>query len=422
MVNIYGTLGPACASEKVLAEMFSLGMTGMRLNLSHVTLAESGDLIGKMKRAAEKCGVKPQLLVDLQGPELRTGTISEPVSLKNGDIVEICGIPEKVKDSSVSGADRKEIAQKSENKDIEKIPAEKNTFGKGSGNADRSQNKHDHVKAPGEYAKIMLPGLTFPYLIPGQEVLLDDGKIHLKIVEKAENVTENGGENTQEKRYFAKVLWGGLLKSRKSAALPGAKIYPPTLTNSDLANIKIAKEMGVTGVMQPFVRDHSDLECVKEMGVTGVMQPFVRDHSDLECVKEALREAGAEDIRLFAKIENMDGVRKLEKLLPAADEIVIARGDLGNAVHLWDLPGVQRQISEKCRAAGKPFMVVTQMLASMERSPVPTRAEVNDIFHAVMDGAASIMVTGETAVGDYPVEVIRYMVNTVRSAEKEENR
>lgn len=305
-----------------------------------------------------------------------------------------------MKDSSVSGADRKEIAQKSENKDIEKIPAEKNTFGKGSGNSDRSQNKRDHVKAPGEYAKIMLPELTFPYLIPGQEVLLDDGKIHLKIVEKAENVAENGGENTQGKRYFAKVLWGGLLKSRKSAALPGAKIYPPTLTNSDLANIKIAKEMGVTGVMQPFVRDHSDLECVKE----------------------ALREAGAEDIRLFAKIENMDGVRKLEELLPAADEIVIARGDLGNAVHLWDLPGVQRQISEKCRAAGKPFMVVTQMLASMERSPVPTRAEVNDIFHAVMDGAASIMVTGETAVGDYPVEVVRYMVNTVRSAEKEENR
>ena len=395
MVNIYGTLGPACASEKVLAEMFSLGMTGMRLNLSHVTLAESGDLIGKMKRAAEKCGVKPQLLVDLQGPELRTGTISEPVSLKNGDIVEICGIPEKVKDSSVSGADRKETAQKSENKDIEKIPAEKNTFGKGSGNADRSQNKRDHVKAPGEYAKIMLPELTFPYLIPGQEVLLDDGKIHLKIVENPVSMPENRGEEIEKKRCFAKVLWGGLLKSRKSVALPGAKIYPPTLTKADLENIKIAKEMGVTGVMQPFVRDHRDLECVKK----------------------TLQEAGAEDIRLFAKIENMDGVRKLEELFPAADEIVIARGDLGNAVHLWDLPGVQRQISEKCRKAGKPFMVVTQMLASMECSPVPTRAEVNDIFHAVLDGASSIMVTGETAVGDYPVEVIRYMANTVKSAE-----
>lgn len=400
MVNIYGTLGPACGSEKVLAEMFSLGMTGMRLNLSHVTLAESGELIGKMKRAAEKSGVKPQLLVDLQGPELRTGTVAEPVALKNGDVVEICGIPEKVKNSAEAGTTGTEIVQKTGNKDLAKITVEKNMIGKGSEKTERTKNKCDHVKVPGEYVKIMLPELTFPYLVPGQEVLLDDGKIHLKIVEKPENVDGNGGENTQEKRYFAKILWGGLLKSRKSAALPGAKIYPPTLTNSDLANIKIAKEMGVTGVMQPFVRDHRDLECVKE----------------------ALREAGAGDIKLFAKIENMDGVRKLEELLPAADEIVIARGDLGNAVHLWDLPGVQRQISEKCRAAGKPFMVVTQMLASMERSPVPTRAEVNDIFHAVLDGASSIMVTGETAVGDYPVEVIRYMVNTVRSAEKEENK
>ena len=366
MVNIYGTLGPACSNEKVLAEMFSLGMTGMRLNLSHVTLAESGKLIEKMKRAAEKCGVKPQLLVDLQGPELRTGTVTEPVALKNGDIVEICGIPEKM--DHLVAADKKAIAK----------------------------NKRDHMKVPGEYAKIMLPELMLPYLLPGQEVLLDDGKIHLKIVEKPENVKKNGGEDAGENRHFAKVLWGGLLKSRKSAALPGAKIYPPTLTKADLANIRIAKEMGVTGVMQPFVRDRRDLERVKE----------------------ALREAGAADVKLFAKIENMDGVRKLEELLPAADEIVIARGDLGNAVHLWDLPGVQRQISEKCRAAGKPFMVVTQMLASMERSPVPTRAEVNDIFHAVLDGASSIMVTGETAVGDYPVEVIKYMVNTVRSAEK----
>lgn len=397
MVNIYGTLGPACGSEKVLAEMFSLGMTGMRLNLSHVTLAESGELIGKMKRAAEKSGVKPQLLVDLQGPELRTGSVTEPVSLKNGDIVEICGIPEKVRNSAEAGTAGKEIVQKNEAKDFAKIAVEKNMIGKGCGNTDRSKNKRDHVKMPGEYAKIMLPELTFPYLVPGQEVLLDDGKIHLKIVEKPEIVDENSGQNTQGKRYFAKVLWGGLLKSRKSVALPGAKIYPPTLTSSDLANIKLAKEMGVTGVMQPFVRDHRDLERVKEV----------------------LREAGAEDIRLFAKIENMDGVRKLEELLPAADEIVIARGDLGNAVHLWDLPGIQRLISEKCRAAGKPFMVVTQMLASMERSPVPTRAEVNDIFHAVLDGASSIMVTGETAVGDYPVEVIRYMVNTVRSAEKD---
>mgnify|MGYP002623356767 CR=1 FL=1 len=119
----------------------------------------------------------------------------------------------------------------------------------------------------------------------------------------------------------------------------------------------------------------------------------------------------------FAKIENMEGVSNLEELIPACDEIVIARGDLGNAMPLWELPRVQKCISAKCRQAQKPFMVVTQMLASMEYKAVPTRAEVSDIFNAVCDGAASVMVTGETAVGDYPVDVIRYLAKTVSEAE-----
>ena len=92
-------------------------------------------------------------------------------------------------------------------------------------------------------------------------------------------------------------------------------------------------------------------------------------------------------------------------------------GDLGNSGPLWKLPALQKRIAAACREAGRPFMVVTQMLASMEQNPVPTRAEVSDIFNAVLDGAASVMVTGETAVGKYPVEVMRYLVNTVREAE-----
>lgn len=375
MVKIYGTLGPACQDEKILTEMFALGMTGMRLNLSHVTLAESGELIGKMKRAAESCGVKPQLLIDLQGPELRTGAVAEPILLKNEEIVEIC-----------AAADQKVVEFLEKNREELTETADK----KKNSESSLVQNRTSAQRMP---ARIELPDITIPYLIPGQEILLDDGKIHLKVVENSENIKLGSGE---KRRYFAKVLWGGLLKSRKSAAFPGAKINSPTLTKADLENIRLAKEMGVTGVMQPFVRGREDLECVKN----------------------ALQEAGAEEVKLFAKIENLDGVRKLEELLPGADEIVIARGDLGNAVHLWDLPSVQREISQKCLATGKPFMVVTQMLASMERNPVPTRAEVNDIFHAVLDGASSVMVTGETAAGDYPVEVIRYLVNTVRSAEK----
>jgi pyruvate kinase len=129
-------------------------------------------------------------------------------------------------------------------------------------------------------------------------------------------------------------------------------------------------------------------------------------------------EAGCGHLRLFAKIENREGMEKLPELIEVCDEIVIARGDLGNAMPLWELPAAQKIIAARCRAAGRDFMVVTQMLASMEHSPVPTRAEVGDIFNAVLDGAASVMVTGETAVGEYPVETIRYLVKAAREAER----
>ena len=118
--------------------------------------------------------------------------------------------------------------------------------------------------------------------------------------------------------------------------------------------------------------------------------------------------------------EAEDGVENLESFFDYADEIVIARGDLGNAVPLWELPRIQKDISARCRAHSMPFMVVTQMLSSMEHSKVPTRAEVSDIYNAVLDGAASVMVTGETAVGENPVEVIRYLVNMSQAANEKD--
>ena len=306
MLDIYGTLGPRCAERGTLAKMFAAGMSGVRLNLSHVTLA----------------GKRAQLLIDLQGPELRVGSLSEPMKLEEGTSVTL-------------GADG-----------------------------------------------VPVPALILPALKPGQEVLLDDGKLLLEIVTANADFAE------------AKVLRGGVLQSRKSIALPGLRLRPPTLTETDLENIRLAKDFGVTAVMQPFVRDRQDLLTVRA----------------------ALDAFDGRDIRLFAKIENLDGVAHLSELLDACDEIVIARGDLGNAMPLWELPRVQKEIAAACREAGRPFMVVTQMLASMERSPVPTRAEVSDIFNAVLDGAASVMVTGETAVGDHPVEVIRYLANTAAEA------
>lgn len=327
-MDIYGTLGPSCAEVSILAQMFENGMTGIRLNLSHISLPEAADQIKMLHEAAEEAGVKPQLLIDMQGPELRVGRMSAPIWLENGGSVYLAAKPEK--------------------------------------------------------NSILISKEVFLSIESGQELLLDDGKLLIEAVSKDEN------------RIKARVIRGGVLAGRKSIALVGKTIDMPPMTADDLANIREAKNYGVTAVMQPFVRNREDLMAVRT----------------------ALDEAGSPDIRIMAKIENMDGVRDIDELIPAADEIVIARGDLGNAVPLPTLPAVQKRLAKKCREAGKPFMVVTQMLASMEKNPVPTRAEVSDIFNAVLDGAASVMVTGETAAGRYPAETIRYLSGTVRAAEQ----
>ena len=129
---------------------------------------------------------------------------------------------------------------------------------------------------------------------------------------------------------------------------------------------------------------------------------------DLRAVRAALRETGAQELKIFAKIENMTGLHRLDEILPLADVVVIARGDLGNAMPLWELPRAQTLITSKCRAAKRPFMVSTQMLHSMHHAAVPTRAEVTDVYQAARSGADYLLLTGETAVGEYPVEAMTY--------------
>lgn len=327
-MDFYGTLGPACQEESVLYQMFQEGMTGLRLNLSHKPLAACGDWIAQMHQAAARAGVQAQLLIDLQGPELRVGQFEQPLALEEGQLWSA--------------------------------------------------------------SQLKLPESTMSYLTEGQPVLLDDGKL----LAKAVGAQSIGAVEMQDP--LLQIVRGGRLASRKSIALPGVTVPSPTLTQADLENLQVASQYGVTGVMLPFVRNAQDL-------IT---------------LREALQAAGAPQIRIYAKLESMEGVNMLEELLPYTDEIVIARGDLGNCMDLWHLPAVQKQVAAVCRRVGKPFMVVTQMLASMEHMAVPTRAEVSDIFNAVLDGASSVMVTGETAVGEYPVEVMRYLVRTSREALK----
>ena len=323
-VKIYGTLGPACRDAGTLEKMFRQGMDGVRLNLSHAGLEEASDMIAACREAADACGIRPELLTDMQGPELRVGSLNNDICLAEGDLIRISDIP---------------------------LPAEVTT--------------------------------ALECATSGQQILLDDGKILLE-----SRAADDGVRLC--------VIRGGRLESRKSIAIPGSRMRIPAMTDRDREQIKRAGEYGVTAVMQPFVRGREDL---------------------IE-VRRALDAAGCGDMRLLAKIENREGAERLEELIPYCDEIVIARGDLGNDMELWELPAVQKKISAVCRASGKPFMVVTQMLDSMTHRKVPTRAEVSDIFNAVLDGASSVMVTGETASGDYPAEVIRYLAETVREAEK----
>ena len=324
MLEIYGTLGPACGNADVLEQMLALGMTGVRLNLSHMTLAEAEPMVEALQQAAQRVGVQPRLLIDMQGPEIRVGVMSSPTHLIEGKNILL-----------------------------------------------------------DQRGGIPLPPVITAILKPGMELWMDDGKLRVEVFEA------RGG-------LRGRVIRGGVLQSRKSVAIPGFDLWLPALTETDRVNLRAANDYGVTGVMQPFVRGREDLEAVRA----------------------ALRESGCETLRLFAKIENCVGLEKLPELIPACDEVVIARGDLGNAVPLWELPRVQKEIAGICQRRRKPFMVVTQMLASMEQNPVPTRAEVSDIFNAVLDGAASVMVTGETAAGRHPVEVMRYLVNTAREAEQ----
>lgn len=352
--EIFGTFGPACKERKVLKDMIHMGMTGMRLNLSHTTLDASEEYISAYRGVADEAGVRAQILIDMQGPELRVGELKAPVRLEDRQI--IC-ISSKQNENVDTDLEISECILKP---------------------ADRIDEQ-----------TILVPREVIGTAEIGDEILFDDGKLLVQVIEKS--ICGKDGMTLK-----AEVVRGGTLREHKSIKIVGKNVKMQPLTFHDIENIKLAKEYGVTALMQPFV-------------LSG---------ADLRYVRKTLEAYGAEEIKIYAKIENRMGVENLSDILPEADVIIIARGDLGNDMPLWELPKVQKQIEEACKDAGKPYIVVTQMLASMEKSPVPTRAEVSDIYHAVYHGAWGVMVTGETAIGEYPVETIQYLANTAREAER----
>ena len=217
----------------------------------------------------------------------------------------------------------------------------------------------------------------------GSKILLDDGLMELKVV----SVTQNNVK--------CHVISGGELKNKKGINLPGTIVSEPSLTRKDLADLDSALEAGVDYVALSFVRQAEDVDDLKRIIYSkGLNTPVI------------------------AKIEKPEALRNFKKILVSADAIMVARGDLGVEVLAEKVPFYQKKIISACNKAGKPVITATQMLDSMVRNPRPTRAETSDVANAIIDGTDAIMLSGETAMGDFPVESVKMMDRIARDVEK----
>lgn len=218
---------------------------------------------------------------------------------------------------------------------------------------------------------------------PGEKILVDDGKLMFKVIET------NGADEV-----IMEVVYGGPLNSRKGVNLPDTKISMPCLTDKDLKDLDFAMSQNIHWIGLSFVREAND---IKEL--------------------RAIIDENKKDCRIIAKIEKPEAISNLDDIIEVSDGVMVARGDLGVEVPLEQVPLLQKEIVLKCQQMAKPVIIATQMMESMIENMTPSRAEVNDVANAVMDGADAVMLSGETSVGNHPVEVIKVMSRIIRQTE-----
>jgi len=228
----------------------------------------------------------------------------------------------------------------------------------------------------------VLPAVLGDVLQPGHDVLIDDGHVHLRV------------EEVEHGRARCAVLAGGVVTAHKGVNVPGVPIPIPSLTQKDRADLEFALELGVDFVALSFVRSASD---VREM-------------------RELLAEAGS-TVHVIAKIEKAEAIDALDEIVAESDAIMVARGDLGVEIGPASVPLLQKRIISTALERGKPVITATQMLESMEHQPEPTRAEASDVANAILDGSSALMLSGETAIGEFPVEAVEYMDRIARAVE-----
>jgi len=332
--KIIATVGPATSSEAALRDLIAAGVDVFRLNFSHGSHDAHGQVVARIRALAADAGRSVALLQDLSGPKIRTGLLRDhtPIALATGDELVI-----------------------------------------GVGNFLGGPGR---VSTGYEY----LPSLVKP----GDMLLLDDGRIQLRVVE------------SDRQQIRTRVMDGGVLGEHKGINAPGVPLPASGLTE----------------------KDKQDLAFGVRAGVDYVAMSFVLSADDLHQARAALREAGAPDLPLVAKLERPEAIAALDDILHACEAVMVARGDLGLELPLETVPRVQKAITQRARALGVPVIVATQVFESMIREPRPTRAEVSDAANAAGDGVDAVMLAGETAVGTYPTKAIETLDLVLRDAER----
>ena len=335
-VKILATLGPASRDPETLRALFRAGADAFRVNMSHGDQETHAETIKRIRALEDEFRRPVAILADLQGPKLRVGTF------KDGEA--------RIEHGGKFTLDRDET--------------------------------------PGDASRVQLPHKElFGILEEGQRLLINDGKIRLRV------------RSATEDRIECVAEVGGVISDRKGVNVPDAEVPIPALTEKDRKDLAFAVDQGADWIALSFVQRPDDLaEARKLMGSKEGGAPF-----------------------LCAKIEKPQAVKRLDAIIEHCDGVMVARGDLGVELEPQEVPPLQKKIVNATRLAGKPVIVATQMLESMIESPAPTRAEVSDVANAVYDGADAVMLSAETAAGAWPEEAVLMMDSIARQVEEDEN-
>ena len=330
--KIICTIGPSTESFSSIKKLHEAGMNVARLNMSHSDHKNAKKIIDRIKKLNQSVENPVGILLDTQGPEIRTGDTSQVVNLEPGQLV--------------------------------------------------SFTIRDEVDVETTSIRVHYDELIQSVNV-GTLISLDNGLLNFKVLKKSKNELE------------CKVLDGGKLGSKRHVNLPGIRINLPSVTEKDKRDIAFG---------------------LKE-DVDFIALSFVRNASDIDDLKKVLKNR-AKKVKIISKIEDREGLSNIEEICQVSDSVMVARGDLGIETDLANLPNIQRKIMSNCAKYGVRSIVATHLLESMIDNPTPTRAEVTDVANAIYEGADAVMLSGETTIGKYPIESVKFISRIAKQTEK----